>query len=676
MIPRTNFVESWYDSESYKDFNSKFFRFEAYYRNQLEEIFQLMVEYWKLYTATRKDPRKKDEQWRANVWIPHAYSGTATKVGAVKDIILSGDPIVEARPVGDEDANFQKSLERLIEHAWYINRPSRLLGDILTAKYVQGTDLVKVSYGHDYSDVPYLPSEVEWNHLAEQMAMAQGAGGMPPPPMTEFDAWRLWRDETNKAFQDRGIYIPENPMELVQRFRIDRFRGPRIERVPIWNARFDPFVEGTQNQRWFAVRSTRRYSELEALAGDAWSPQTPFSAKMIAKARQEGNKEGERERFLQWEQEVQEMLYKTSEVSFSDPIFDDLAEVYEVYTPFDEIKYTVYLNRQYPINWDPRVMPYDHQEIPYHFIRNIRIPGQALGMSDYAQTKELFKELMSLRNLRLDAVTLRVLPVLLRTAGVSIPEMQQKLRPGNIVDVNRADGLKPLMDAIGIPSEIFREDGEIKADIDAAMGTSGNVRGQQATLNRVSAAEATSRLEQALGRLKDEAESTQEELLAMVPQIISIFYQFFEADEVVKIAGEPNFPVRGGELRQALERDFRFRGATEALTRDTKVQQLLTLGEKFAASMSPAEMREIGRRIAEAMGMKNIDQMLSEQITSILEQGFRANKEVEKTAAELQLMQLQMQQRRLQMQMQGPPMPPEAGGPPAGPPPGGDRQYG
>jgi len=254
-------------------------------------------------------------------------------------------------------------------------------------------------------------------------------------------------------------------------------------------------------------------------------------------------------------------------------------------------------------------------------LRNIILPGHLPGIQELTINKPLFQELNTLRNLRTDAVTLSIIPILLKLKEVGMPEMLRRLVPGMILDVTRLDGIKSLNEAIKVPDAIFRETAEIKADIDEALGTQDIVRGASAPFSRTSATEITKRLDRAMTRQRARIMRIEDELSEVIPQWFMLAYQFAGPEYLVRAGGaDPKSDSLQSYSRhdfiEAIGMDFAFRGATNAINKELQTQQLSELYARAVGTgpipvMSPLELRNWLKRIYDNTGMRGSNEVFT-----------------------------------------------------------------
>lgn len=587
---------------------------EDFYRSQLLNKWSDIARWWKLYYAKREDHRASHEKWRANVFLPLPYQGVEARVAQLVDALTSADPMIQAEGVGDEDYEAARHGERLLEYSTRGMQLRKQLTTILRASSVQGTDFYKSVWREQAHAITVFPTKGEIEYFQSAIEDVVATGIAPPPDFTtDPEAFAKWREVINKS--ESKIKIPEPPTGGKK--VIVKYRGPYIDRIPIDSLRFDPLIQEIQDQHCFIQRIVVPRQWLLERTGKG--EQFPYDPAEVEK----GLEGWDGRRLEDLQDEISQELGYTSG-SVSDPYFEDGVELFEVWKPRSEFPFQIVLNRRSIINKRLGELPYMHGEVSITAIRNVLAPGYLLGISEFQEPEALFYEAIALRNLRLDAVTLATLPAFTKLREVGLPELQRRLSPGGIIDVGRPDAIKKLIDGYTVPSESYREIDAIKGEIDDTNATGPNVRGATSTIGRVSATESQGRLNQALTRMKLAAILIDEDMAPSVRQWLSLWYQFAPADLRVKVGGEGDglITVNKSELIEAMQYDFRFRGATRALDRALTVQQLTQFGKDFKELLAPPELRALMKQTFETLGIRGVSKIITDKYTKILEVKF------------------------------------------------------
>ena len=585
---------------------------EDYYRQILQTKFQQMTRNWGLYLAQKREFRNDDEKWRANIHMPYPYSGVETMVAAVSDLLNSSDPIIQATAENDRRGQEARAVEMDLDYILTQNRWRLQSSNMIRGAGIQGFKIGKVVYRRKTQAIRVHNSEADKQDWIKRVDEAQIATNTRAP--VEPRQFEQWRKIVMTAYPH--LRVPEYPNE--GRMEMVEYEGPEIQLPSDYDFRFDPYVSTVQEQEVFIQRVIKSKKWLERMTREG-----KFNPKAVQFGLDSGTSEN---RFSEWEREVAEMAGFPPRDETDNPLLRDKVELFEVYTPYDEVKYGVILNREIDIAMQPREMPYWHGHTPFFVVRNMTVPRPAppfMGMSEYQQTKDLYREMNTLRSLRLDAVLLAVLPIFLRLGqvnGINSDNMM-KLRPGQILTVSRPDAIQQLIKSDPGIMAGFRELMEIKMDIDETNATTSNVRGAAATVGRVSATESERRVAQALVRQKDRVMRIEEDLQEMITQILMIRYQFSDPEVRVKSNSEGIDPVavyNRASLLESMRMDYRFRAATKAIDKALTAQQLMQFASTFGAYLLPQEMRKLMKRVYDSFSLKGVHEVISAEGDAII----------------------------------------------------------
>ena len=576
--------------------------FEIWSRQELSPLFDQILRYWRLYNAKRTDYRKPHEKWRANFAIPYPFTVVETTVSVLGDILNASDPPIQCEGVEQRDEESARAIELQLDYCLRRNNWPRKLDSMLRTGSVQGINVPKLCWVDKAKRVMFAPRQSDVNDWKQRVKEAEMAVGVPAP--LDPDEYELWKDAVEAQTEGR-MKVPSIPISGEQ--MVTEYSGPWIPEIPIYSLRYDPLISDIDDHDMIIHRVIRTRRWLDERVKDG-----TYDAKQV----EQGLQGWDGERLEEWERQQAEMLGVEPASITSNPLYKGAVEVWEVWAPRTEHPFQVILNRKAIINHDPTTAPYWHGSYPYIPIRSLPIPGQFHGMSDLHQPEKLFYEADLMRNMRADAILLQVLPVFAKMKEVGMTDLQRALTPGAVLDLVRADGVQQILKANPGIADAFREISDTKGDIDEATGAYPQLRGAPSTIGRVSATEAERRFSQAQVRIKQRAVRVEEDLQRMVKQMLFLNYQFWDSEKRKKIGGGDPLPsIPRESFMDALEMDFRFRGATRSLNADMTVQQLQTYAKDFQPYISAVEMREIMKRVLESARIKGIDQIVTDKTT-------------------------------------------------------------
>ena len=122
-----------------------------------------------------------------------------------------------------------------------------------------------------------------------------------------------------------------------------------------------------------------------------------------------------------------------------------------------------------------------------------------------------------------------------------------------------------------------------------------------------------------MARQKQRVLRIEDDISYAIPQWQMLCYQFAPADWRVRVGGadpeaDPFQQYSRSEFMEAIEQDYRFRGATNAINRELRTQQLTDIfarAAQAAAALSPLEIRALLRRVYDSTGQRGITEIFT-----------------------------------------------------------------
>lgn len=603
-------------NEDHDDLVKDVEKYEEYCRGVLTPIYSEGTDFLKLYLGDRPDPRAPHEKkWRPNVHVAWPYSGVEAMVATVEDILLSADPRIQPEGVGFEDDAGADKISRILDYFLRRMHFPSLLDVSLREMGIFGTAFRKSIWLDEVFRLPHKPKPEELDAFDKAVIEAEQLSQTPAPPIDKDpEGWELWRQMINES--GKFGRIPDPPYEGMR--EVVRFRGPTWSHVHYGDLRLDPMVENVQKQYRVIHQIVKPNRWILGKAGP--EPEKPFDLAQVKAAIETDESSEEGTFFNRWERE-QALLMGIPTTEIDHPLYKNKSLLWEVYSPGEKYPHMIVLNKKAIINKTPWKMPYYHQEIPIQAIRNVFLPGKLFGLTELKQNLSTYEEIDKLRNLRLEALILATLPIMVKAAGVGMPAFFQELQPGKVYNIHGdANAFGLLNDKIKVPAGMLSEDliRTLKQEADETMSTQDIVRGSSAPYSRTTASEIMKRMERALARQKSRVMRVEDEISTAVPQWLSLCEQYAPDDWVLHVAGydpanNPFQKYAPHEFREAIEKDYRFRGATQSLNRELRAQQLLdfyTHGLQ-GGSLAPWEARSVLQRAFSAIGEKGAQEVFT-----------------------------------------------------------------
>lgn len=534
--------------------------FHLFYTGKLETPYQNMVRFWKLFLNEVKDRRKRDETWRAFVPTPYAWSTIKSMSAAYNDMILGQTPIIKPHAVSAKNRLPAQNIERLFDYVFRrINFPSSLKRQVETAG-IQGVAVAKNVLIEKSITTFIHPDEKKEVEFTEALARAVEAN-MQVPDINDrenFEAWRLQANEIG------GLGIPEAPIPGPKKMR--KYLGPSFTDTSIFDLVFDPDIHDSQEMPVVIQRSIKPLSWLEERTG--YEDNKIFDPDAVDM----GLRGIPDSQVSKWQRDIQEAYGLTSD-QISNPMLKKAVEIWEAWCPgLKEHKYRVILNRAVVINKNMD-NPYPSKH-PYIFLRNNTVSGNALGISELKVVERLFYEMNTLRSLRLDALMLNVIPMFVKARDGKLSQKESFVRPGKVFSSANPQMFRQIVQA-GLDPALWKEDSEIKADINEATGTLPVLRGATAA-PRVPTGNVQAAAQQAFTRVKDRILEFEGELSPFVTSSLAILYQFWPTELMVRVGGDPKMnpfvTYSQSDFLEAIESDYAFRGARTAFDQDALIQ--------------------------------------------------------------------------------------------------------
>lgn len=574
------------------------------YYELLKPTLETSLTRWERYLGGKpiqkkdKDPVK--QAWQSNVSIPKATANTDTVSASVANIICSANPIIQAVRARDLQVNIAEYGEKLVSYTFRGNKlRSRIIPAAARNAEIQGMQAIKLEWMDRSRRVVSTPSEEDneyfWN---EVMTVAKEKGVEFPDPETDMEAFKVWLDMMRQSGSD----IPEMPQ--ASSTHKAAYMGPWYSLPAFWNIFYNPFIADPQEQEVIFERCIMPISHIEALAGKK-DGDLPFLDSEVAY----GLMHPRSNRYTDEERKYYELL--NFNVGELEGRVEPFGEIIKCYMPTHEgMQYVCILNECAIINIDKEI-PNPTGDMPFTFIQRKRNSNVAIGQSPYRHNGPILDELDALENAKLDFTNLASIPSFYSkgakgASGGSISDYQ----PAKIYPVAEHGEIKQI--EIKVPDVLFRETDNLNNVMDMGWGVGGNVRGQQATVGRVTKDENQSRLAQATLPLIELAREIEDALIVTIPWIFAMFHEY--ADENTKLKLLNRFEtIDMQKVNQVLEMDFEFVGATQAGNREQLGGVIMNwLGEAVKV-LRPDEARGFIKATGTLLGIPDIGSIMTEQ---------------------------------------------------------------
>lgn len=541
-----------------------------FFRDSLTAHYQQITNHWKLYMRAHKDKRARHEKWRSLVAVPYPYSGLETTGSGILDLITSANPIITPEAVGDGEQLIAEKMKRYWDYVIRRQAIPKELDLFFREMLVQGIAVRKNAWVRRERWIVNDPSPELAIEFAQALEEAMELLESEPPEVDDFDsmddfydAFELWRKEANA----NGGKLPNLPR--YGRQKVVHYVGPGMGRLQIFDFFFDPLMlpkDGPVIQR-------RVVSGAWMKARTGPEPEKPFDPDEVAKVINEEERSTE-DRLNEWQDQLTVIFGLTKNEERMSPMWQRSYEILEFYAPGQPFPYRMVLNRKAVINKDMEI-PYEHGEAPYTVLTNLELPFTSVGMSELYQCAPLYKEMNTLRGLRLDAVLMSVLPVFAKMKEAGLTELARRIRPGLILDTARGPQSIGQVTNVQVPHEAFKEITEIKDDIDTTNATQPGVRGAMSP-SRTTATASERAVQSSAIRTAQRVLRIEGDLSLWVEHSLSLMREMYDSEERVRIGGKPDIDpfvkFSSEDFLQSLQMEYAFRGARTAINREAALQ--------------------------------------------------------------------------------------------------------
>lgn len=253
------------------------------------------------------------------------------------------------------------------------------------------------------------------------------------------------------------------------------------EKVDVFDCAWDPFGYDRHTLRWFASRSWRDHeyvadqlgltpgAEIADRSKAVWNTE---AAQQLTAEDIEGMAIGKKQMDGVWKDRM------TSAGHGSADIREGLHEVWEMWNTRGEV--WVILDGEYPVRIAKN--PFWHGQLPYHFGRPQTQGINTLhGISEIEPMSDQIRELDLIRTLRSKNAMLALMRVLIFDED-AVDRDDLELGPGTAIPVRSDDPRQHLyaLEIPDIPFATYREEEQIKGDLDRSSGISDVVTGAAA----------------------------------------------------------------------------------------------------------------------------------------------------------------------------------------------------
>lgn len=452
----------------------------------------------------------------ANLFIPYTFSAIESVVPRLISTMFASRPFIGVLPVNEESVDKAKMHEKLLDYQ-------------LTQRI----------------------NTIELASMWIKEALMYGTSHIKP----------VWRYEIRNVKQKVPVtsILGVSMESKYQDTEIVAYDDPHVEHIDIWDIYVDPDATNVDDAEYVVHRVFRTKEHIKRMAqngiykniekiGNSFSPTS-------------SDEIGSEERM--------------SSIGLSkSPKQQDKIELLEYWT--DE-RIIVVANRSAIIRNEPN--PFWHGKKPFIRIVDHPVPHEYYGIGEIEPIEYLQYELNDTRNQRMDNVNLVLNRMWKVLRGADIVPEQLISRPGGFIEVDDMGDIEEIK-FTDVTSSSYKEEEEIKRDIDRTVGVFDYARGE--TTDRRETATTASILSNAANeRFKLKVQLMEDMGLRRLGlMLIQLNQQFIDSERVIRVVGDDgvNFEILSPEDIMG-EFDIMPIGSTvePIINKETRVNQLISL---------------------------------------------------------------------------------------------------
>lgn len=471
-------------------------------------------------------------------------------VETVAPRMVASRPQIDIMPREPNDIPYAKMMSKLIDFQWDEMNMDIVLPDAVKEMLIYGTAIYKVYWKSD----EYTTTQ---------------------------------RVNVDDEFPELGVV--EGEVDILQ-------ERPVIEPVDIYDFFFDPRGTTIDDCRWVAHRMYRTIEHLQEMQKNGIYKNINLleQAQLV---RMDDEKDQRR---------------ATVGVSIPEELerMEGEKRVVELIEYWEDDRVVTVANRDVVIRDEEN--PYRHGKKPFIKIVDQSVPHEFYGIGEIEPIETLQYELNSRRNQRLDNVTLALNRMWIVENGAGVDEDELISDAGGVVHTNKLSGIEQLV-MPDVTSSSYKEETEVKADIQQTTGVSDFTRGIGSDSLANDTATGISLIQEAgNARFRLKLRNIEGGIQRMGEMMVSLNDQFVSEEKVIRIVGDS-----GTEWETLKPQDLRGNfdvkveaGSTLPSNEAVNKKQVMDAYQLFAGDPE-VNQKELKRMVLEAvLPMGNLDKLL------------------------------------------------------------------
>jgi len=521
-------------------------------------------EKWKKFYKMYRSYLEEKKEDKSNIFVPYIFGIVEAVVPRLTDTIFRQKPYLRPLPRTTDDIQAAEGMESLLDYQMDKMKMKRKCTEWFKEACMYGPGILKVIW------------KTRKHKVTERV---------PKPINNPLD---VYESLINGRFEE------------VER-EVKEYDGPDIEVVDIFDFYVDPYAEDIDDARYVIHRSVKSMKHIRSMARKGIYHNIDNIGSGEAPDHEASKRQADIEQ---------------ATVPMHD---DEMVEILE-YWENDRV---ITVANETVIRDEPN--PYHHKKIPFVKVVDTQVPKEFWGIGEVEPNEKLQHELNTLRNQRIDNLSLAINNMFLVSSQAGIDPDELVWRPNGIVWTNKPD-VREAMQQIGptnVSPSAYQEEEVAKRDMQETSAVVQYIKGVEPS-GEATATEITSLQREANYRFMQKIRNMIDGLERVGELMVAMNQQFVTEEQMVRIGGERSLqwmqPTAEGEGFQFLQispddiaGQFDIQVASTALEpnadRQVRRQQLLELLQILTQSTGVPSMKLLEELL------KTYDMPVTEEIT-------------------------------------------------------------
>lgn len=390
--------------------------------------------------------------------------------------MLNAKPQIDTMPRQPDDVPYAKTMNNLLDFEWEMMGMDEVLADAVKEMLIYGTTIFKVFWLNE-------------------------------------DTTKTKRVNVDDAFPDLGL-VEDEVTENV-------YDAPVVENIDLYDFFWDTRAIDIEDARWCVHRMYRTYEHLEEQQKQGIYKNVKLLEDMKTELIDDEKANRRRTMGLSMPVDIEESEGK---------------QMVELLEYWEDDRVVTVANREIVIRDEKN--PYRHGRKPFVKMVDQNVPHEFAGIGELEPIETLQYELNSRRNQRLDNVTLALNRMWIISTSAGVDEDELVSDAGGVIHTTDINGIKEIH-MPDVTASSYKEEVEVKADIQQATGVSDFTRGVGSESLGNDTATGISLIQEAgNSRFKLKIRNMEQALKKIGRFMVDLNEQFMSEEKIIRVMGD------------------------------------------------------------------------------------------------------------------------------------------